>query len=263
VRKQPIKFNLKLEATYHKVNDENSSENRSFKTSARAIFLESNLDEIIDQAYVKLIEEEEEYVSRGSGFTLQYIDGLILTVYRYWPMIGAGYSNLPARTVNNRNYRGGDIVNRGNDNGDNTGNERDNNSSGGDIVNRGNYNGDNRGNDDGEGDSINRDNNSSGGDRWADDVESDSDNVEAMDDIGGRDQVTRTFISLPSSIKKKMATVNPQYNDGQCFKWSVLAKHVTGHNRSRIGNNYLQHSYKYDFTGLSFPTPLCEVKMFE
>jgi len=35
-----IKLYLKLEATYHRINVENSSENRTFKTSTRAIFLD-------------------------------------------------------------------------------------------------------------------------------------------------------------------------------------------------------------------------------
>jgi len=107
VQKNPIKFNLKLEATYHRINIENSSENRAFKTSARAIFLDSDLDVIIDQAYGTLLEEEETYVSRGSGFTLQCIDGIILTVYRYTPMLGAGYSNFPGRIQNNGNGNNG------------------------------------------------------------------------------------------------------------------------------------------------------------
>ena len=72
-----------------------------------------------------------------------------------------------------------------------------------------------------------------------------------------------TYISLPGEIQRKRGTINPQNKDRHCFKWSVLAKHVTGRNRCRIGNNYHQHSEKYDFSGLSFPTPFSEVKIFE
>lgn len=52
-------------------------------------------------------------------------------------------------------------------------------------------------------------------------------------------------------------------NDSKCFKWCVLAKHVTGRNKYHISNNYYQHERKYDFSSLSFPTPLCDVKIFE
>ncbi|XP_060869078.1 uncharacterized protein LOC132943926 [Metopolophium dirhodum] len=246
VQKSPIKFNLKLEATYHRINIENSSENRSFKTSARAIFLDSDLGEIIDQAYGKLLEEEETYVSRGSGFTLQNIDGIILTVYKYTPMLGAGYSNLPGRIQNNDNENNG------------SGEGVENNSRGGGDVNngRGDVN-----NGRGEGD----ENNGRGEGDENNDSEGGDENIESEE--GERDQVMErngvTYISLPSEIQRKQGTINPQNNDQHCFKWSVLAKHVTGRNRSRIGNNYNQHSEKYDFTGLSFPTPLSEVKIFE
>ncbi|KAF0703486.1 Uncharacterized protein FWK35_00037842, partial [Aphis craccivora] len=70
----PIKFNLKLESTYNRLSVENSSENREFKTSAREIYEASNLEAILDDSFTKLLAEEENYCSRGSGFTLQSID---------------------------------------------------------------------------------------------------------------------------------------------------------------------------------------------
>lgn len=59
VLKNPIKFNLKLEATYHRANDEMLSENRSFKTLTRVIFIDSNIDDLMEQAFIKLLEEKE------------------------------------------------------------------------------------------------------------------------------------------------------------------------------------------------------------
>ncbi|XP_025192055.1 uncharacterized protein LOC112592257 [Melanaphis sacchari] len=96
VQQHPIKFNLKLEATYNRSNVPNSSENRAFKTSAVEVFSESNIPEIIERAYIKLLVEEEAYTSRGSGFTLESIDGLLLAVYKYTPMDGSSYIPLPA-----------------------------------------------------------------------------------------------------------------------------------------------------------------------
>ncbi|XP_060844037.1 uncharacterized protein LOC132924001, partial [Rhopalosiphum padi] len=72
-----------------------------------------------------------------------------------------------------------------------------------------------------------------------------------------------SYIRLPHSIKNKQATINPQNNDQHCFKWSILARHVTGPNKHRVGENYFRHENKYNFTGLSFPTPWSEVKIFE
>jgi len=64
VQQGPIKFNLKPEATYNRPNVANSLKNRAFKTSATDILID-----------IKLMTETEEYKSRGSGFTLESIDG--------------------------------------------------------------------------------------------------------------------------------------------------------------------------------------------
>jgi len=125
------------------------------------LFKESDISSIIEESFIKLMMEEEIYTSRGSGFTLQAIDGLLLAVYKYTPMCASSY------------------------------------------------------------------------------------------------------ISLPAFIDRKRATINPQNNDQQCFKWSILAKHVTGENKFRIGENYRQHEDKYNFNGLSFPKPLSDITKFE
>ncbi|XP_022168593.1 uncharacterized protein LOC111032525, partial [Myzus persicae] len=161
VQQEAIKFNLKLEATYNRPNVPNSSENRAFKTTATEIYPDSDIDSIVEQAYVKLLAEEDAYVSRGSGFTLEAIDGLLLGIYKYTPMTGSSY------------------------------------------------------------------------------------------------------IELPAYIDRKRATINPQNNDHQCFKWAILARHVTGENKFRVNENYTQHEGKYNFNGISFPTPLSDISKFE
>lgn len=86
VNKNPIKFNLKLESTYNKPNVDASSENRSFTTSAIAVFAATNIENVIEGEFRKLLSEETEYMGRGSGFSLQKIDGLMLGVHRYTPL---------------------------------------------------------------------------------------------------------------------------------------------------------------------------------
>ncbi|KAF0703175.1 Uncharacterized protein FWK35_00034711 [Aphis craccivora] len=93
--KHPIKFNLKLEATCNIPNIDNSSENRSFKTSARPIFSETGVREIVEEGIMKLMAEQDEYSSKGSGYTLQCIDGLLLGVYQYTPISASSYMPLP------------------------------------------------------------------------------------------------------------------------------------------------------------------------
>ncbi|KAL4134767.1 hypothetical protein QTP88_006482 [Uroleucon formosanum] len=156
-----IKFNLKIEATYNIPNVESSSENRAFKTSAREIFADSDLSLILEDCFNKLKCEEEEYTSKGSGFSFQYIDGILLGIYKYSPLSGSSY------------------------------------------------------------------------------------------------------IQLPPCIDHKRATINPQNADQLCFKWAILAKHVEGENKYRINNNYTKHENKYSFEGISFPTPLSDIKKFE
>lgn len=160
----PIKFNLKTEATYNKPGVEDSSENRAFKTSARELYEDSDIAAIIEDSFDKLNSEEEEYTSRGSGFSLEKIDGVLLAVYQFSPMSGSSY------------------------------------------------------------------------------------------------------IPLPTNIDNKKATINTLNDDQQCFKWSILARHVIGDHKNEVGKNYekyTQHQSKYNFTGISFPTPLSDVKIFE
>jgi len=96
VRENPIKFNLKLEASYSRPSVPNSLKNRAFKISAVEIFIESDISAIIQGTYDKLLNENETYASRGSGFTLESIDGLLLTIYKYMPMGRSSYIQLPA-----------------------------------------------------------------------------------------------------------------------------------------------------------------------
>ncbi|KAL4134705.1 hypothetical protein QTP88_006428 [Uroleucon formosanum] len=159
--KHPIKFNLNLEATYSQPNVENSAENRAFKTSDKEIFMDTYIDSIVEQAFVKLLFEEDVYTSKGSGFTLEAIDGLLLSVYKYTPIGGSSY------------------------------------------------------------------------------------------------------IPLPNYIKNKKAVINPQYIDQNCFKWLIPAKHVLGNNKNLAGENYTSLEEKYNFSGLTFPTPITEIKIFE
>lgn len=157
----PIKFNLKLESRYNRPNVDNSSENRAFKTSAREVYEASSIETLVDESFKKLLAEEETYSSRGSGFTLQSIDGLLLGIYKYTPMSGSSY------------------------------------------------------------------------------------------------------IELPKSIADKRAIINPKNIDQQCFKWAILAKHVTVQNKFRVDKNYTDHEDRYSFEGISFPTPLTDIYKFE
>ena len=72
-----------------------------------------------------------------------------------------------------------------------------------------------------------------------------------------------SYISLPPSISNKKAVINPQNIDECYFKWAILARHASGNNRFRVDENYFKEEHRYDFSGLSFPTPISEIPIFE
>lgn len=51
---------------------------------------------------MKLLGEKETYKSTGSEFTLESIDGLLLTVYKYVSISSSSYIQLPAYRENKR-----------------------------------------------------------------------------------------------------------------------------------------------------------------
>jgi len=71
-----------------------------------------------------------------------------------------------------------------------------------------------------------------------------------------------SYLMLPENIISRKAVVNPQNIDQQCFKWAILAKHVSKY-RSRVGTNYFNEEHRYDFSVLSVPTTVSEITLFE
>lgn len=80
VRIHSIKYNLKSEATYVVPNIANSAQNHLFKTTARELFAHSNVESSVDRAFTEFLAEVNAFDGEGRGFTLSYIDGLLLCV---------------------------------------------------------------------------------------------------------------------------------------------------------------------------------------
>lgn len=72
-----------------------------------------------------------------------------------------------------------------------------------------------------------------------------------------------SYLPLPESILNRKAVVNPKNIDWQCFKWAILAKHVPHDNRTVVGANYSREEHRYDFSTISTPTLVSEIKQFE
>ena len=94
LRQSPIKYNIKLEATYIKPNTD-LKENRAFKIRARSIFHVDDINEILELDFHKLLKEKEEMALKGSGFSLDSIDGILLNINLYRPLGGSSYIPLP------------------------------------------------------------------------------------------------------------------------------------------------------------------------
>lgn len=86
----PLEYTLKLEATYDVPNVERSAQNRSFNTTAKPIFLDSDIETLVEYDFSTLLAEKDTYSSGGSGFSLSHIDGLLLTL----PLNATSYIKL-------------------------------------------------------------------------------------------------------------------------------------------------------------------------
>lgn len=68
-------------------------------------------------------------------------------------------------------------------------------------------------------------------------------------------------IDVHKFMVDKKAVINSQNTKEQCFKWAILTNMIR--HRCYISENYKVLEEKYDFSGLTFPTLLNEIKMFE
>jgi hypothetical protein len=73
-----------------------------------------------------------------------------------------------------------------------------------------------------------------------------------------------SYIKSPEFIENKGAVVNVKnWIDNECFKWAVIsAIHPAGKNSERL-NKYKEFENELNWTGLSFPTHLGQIRRFE
>lgn len=88
-----LKFNIVVEASYEKpLSDEQY--NAAFKTKNVSVFLATSIHNILTQMIFKICQEENEFQTKKSGWSLLSVDGIMLRFSRYRP-IGGGSSYLP------------------------------------------------------------------------------------------------------------------------------------------------------------------------
>ncbi|GFX62824.1 c2H2-type domain-containing protein [Trichonephila clavipes] len=72
-----------------------------------------------------------------------------------------------------------------------------------------------------------------------------------------------SFIEVLKQIAETKAIINViNKKDSQCFMWSILAALYTNTSNPNKTSSYVPHLNKLNFAGISFPTPLNEVKKF-
>ncbi|RZF45535.1 hypothetical protein LSTR_LSTR005737 [Laodelphax striatellus] len=71
-----------------------------------------------------------------------------------------------------------------------------------------------------------------------------------------------SYIELPKKIANRKSVINCKNTDNQCFIWAILSKYVR--NRpERISHHHQNLKSKFNFSKISFPTPLKDVRIFE
>ncbi|XP_039299133.1 uncharacterized protein LOC120354981 [Nilaparvata lugens] len=72
----------------------------------------------------------------------------------------------------------------------------------------------------------------------------------------------RSYIKLPNRIEKKHAIINCKNSDNKCFMWAILSYYVKI-KPERLSYHHRKLVSKFDFRGISFPTPIKDIKVFE
>ncbi|XP_063241089.1 uncharacterized protein LOC134541513 [Bacillus rossius redtenbacheri] len=99
----PVKFNIWLECDYAKPAPfDEGVDNRAFKTKNIPIYEVSEIEEAIDDSILKICKEEEDYVSKGSGWTLSVVKRIQLRFNKLVPLRVSSYIDLPAAIKNRK-----------------------------------------------------------------------------------------------------------------------------------------------------------------
>ena len=74
-----------------------------------------------------------------------------------------------------------------------------------------------------------------------------------------------SYLLLPDWIEKKKAVINPQNDDEECFKWSVMAALKWTDIKSHLEHvsNLRKFTNNYDWSGLEFPVSIEDIGEFE
>lgn len=89
-----IKFNLHVDCVYEQIIT-HEIQNVAFKTQNILGCNSSNFKKLLNNMFNKILEEECEFIAKGSGWSLVSIDGLQLRINKVNPLRGSTYIELP------------------------------------------------------------------------------------------------------------------------------------------------------------------------
>lgn len=98
---ESIKFNIIVECTFFKPLT-NEKQSRAFKTKNVAVLQSTTINSVLQDMFRKICLEESESASKGSGWSLFCVDGILLRVSQYQPLGGGSYLCLP-KIIKNKN----------------------------------------------------------------------------------------------------------------------------------------------------------------
>ena len=72
-----------------------------------------------------------------------------------------------------------------------------------------------------------------------------------------------SYLPLPGWLARKKSIVNPNNDDEECFKWSVIAAEKVGMKDPQRVSNLRTFTDNYDWSGLEFPVSIKDIEKFE
>ena len=72
-----------------------------------------------------------------------------------------------------------------------------------------------------------------------------------------------SYLPLPDWLARKKAIVNPNNDNKECFKWSVIAAENIGMKDPQRVSNLMKFTDNYDWSGLELPVSIKDIRKFE
>ena len=98
-----LKFVETLKVTFKKlVNDETVYKTAHFNSKAQTIINSTEIAEALQLSKQQILNMVAQWISEGSGWTIESVDNHYLNIVQYQPMKGSSYIKLPSELRNSK-----------------------------------------------------------------------------------------------------------------------------------------------------------------